>query len=258
MHDLIAAEAKYHANCLKQFQRSTSKTEGETKDAELPIIWLSNELRYAASQGHVLELAEIWKRYCDISDEANIAIPPSFKTHLATFKEKLQPHVADIFDFIVLYDQAPSDRKSVLVPKHYAHVPIGKMTISEEATECRMIPQFKSKEDEFMSMVHVALKLRADILVHPPHQGFVVHEDDAIDCVPKDLYMFVRLLFGGQELFEYAPTEDDNEDLDDDENACQTDDQKESNTITSSKCVPRLGLHHKWVQEVDTKTYWTC
>ena len=50
VHDLIAAEANYHANCLKQFQRSTSKTEGETKDAELPIIWLSNELRYIATK----------------------------------------------------------------------------------------------------------------------------------------------------------------------------------------------------------------
>ena len=49
-------------------------------------------------------------------------------------------------------------------------------------------------------MVHTALKIQADLLNKPGHDGFNISE--AIDCIPDSLYMFLRLLFGGQKVLE--------------------------------------------------------
>jgi len=48
-----------------------------------------------------------------------------------------------------------------------------------------MIPKYQPPDNEFTETVHVALKLRNDILAHPKHTGFVVTEDEMIECVPS-------------------------------------------------------------------------
>ena len=70
---------------------------------------------------------------------------------------------------------------------------------------------FQPKDDGFLEMVHVALMLRSDIMAQPRYEGFNVNEDDAISCVPDNVYMFLRLLFGGQTLLHDEPvTDEDN------------------------------------------------
>jgi len=61
-----------------------------------------------------------------------------------------------------------------------------------------MIPKYQPPDKEFTEVVHVALKLRNDILAHPKHTGFVVTEDEMIECVPSSRFMFIRLMFGGR------------------------------------------------------------
>ena len=62
------------------------------------------------------------------------------------------------------------------------------------------MPTYEPHEDIFLSLVHVALKIRGDLMEEPGLQSLSVSEQDAIDCVPDSLYMFLRLLFGGQKL----------------------------------------------------------
>ena len=50
-------------------------------------------------------------------------------------------------------------------------------------------------DDIFLSLIHVALKLRGDILVRPDYKGFNVSVAGAMDCLPDSLYMFLRVLF---------------------------------------------------------------
>ena len=45
-----------------------------------------------------------------------MAIPPSFRSRMTTFKEHIAPHVADVYDFVLLCDQAVSEHQTVLVP----------------------------------------------------------------------------------------------------------------------------------------------
>ncbi|CAH3174764.1 unnamed protein product [Porites lobata] len=168
VNDLIAAEGKYHPNCYKKFQRSASRSVDIAKDdSGAVLLWLVDELKTSAEQGHILELKEVWLRYCSLASENNIDIPPSFRSRMTTFKEHITPHVADFYDFVLLRNQAIAERQTVL-------------------SESR-IPIFQPDErDDFLSLVHVALKIRSDILSQPSHQGLNVSREDALACSAED------------------------------------------------------------------------
>ena len=68
------------------------------------------------------------------------------------------------------------------------------------------------ERDDFLLMVHVALKLRSDILAQLSHQGLNVCKEDAIACVAESLYMFIRLMIGGQSLLENGLSVSDDDD----------------------------------------------
>ena len=51
--NLIAAEAKYHLGCFSSLKRSCDKTRSKLHDNDVPLVWLSEEIEYAAKKGHV-------------------------------------------------------------------------------------------------------------------------------------------------------------------------------------------------------------
>ena len=199
VNDLIAAEGKYHPNCYEKFVRKVSRSRDIAKDESGTVLsWLIDELNKSAEQGHILELKEVWLRYFSLAAEQNMDIPPSFRSRMTTFKEHIAPHVADVYDFVLLRDQAVSERQTVLVPIKFCHIPVSQV-LNQQAQSNPVIPIYQPDEkDDFLSMVHVALKLRSDILAQPAHQGLNVCTEDAIACVPESLYMFIRLMLGGQ------------------------------------------------------------
>ncbi|CAH3018507.1 unnamed protein product [Porites evermanni] len=203
VNDLIAAEGKYHPNCYKKFQRSASRSVDIAKDdSGAVLLWLVDELKTSAEHGHILELKEVWLRYCSLASENSIDIPPSFRSRMTTFKEHIAPHVADFYDFVLLRNQAIAERQTVLVPIKFSHIPVSQVLNQQTQSESR-IPVFQPDErDDFLSLVHVALKIRSDILSQPSHQGLNVSREDALACVPESLYMFIRLMLGGQYLLE--------------------------------------------------------
>ena len=120
--DLIAAEGKYHPNCYKKFQRPVSWSGNVARDESgAVLLWLIEELKRSAEQGHILELKEVWLRYCSLAAEQNVDIPPSFRSRITTFKEYIAPHVADVYDFVLLRDQAIAERQTMLVPTKFCH-----------------------------------------------------------------------------------------------------------------------------------------
>jgi hypothetical protein len=201
--DLIAAEAKYHLPCLSSFKRSTSKVKEDFHTSQdLPLIWLSSEIMYAAQKGHVLRLSDVWDRYVNLSEEANTVIPKSFVSRRTTFREKLQSRVGDTILF-VQPDGGPSQRETLLVPSKYTGNAVSGLT--DEADEQLTMPRFEPEEDIFLSLVHVALKLRGDLLDKPGHVGFEVSVGNALSCVPESVYMFLKLLYGGPCQLEIEP-----------------------------------------------------
>ena len=102
-----------------------------------------------------------------------------------------------MYDFIVLRNAAPSERQTLLVPKECAHVLVSKQ-IGTEDTDNIIIPIFRREDDEFRAMVHVALKLRSDVLSHPAFTGVNVNQEAEIASVPNSVHMFLNLLLGDQ------------------------------------------------------------
>ena len=117
---------------------------------------------------------------------------------MGTFKDKLAPQISEFYEVIVLHDNAPSERRSVLVRLKFGHIPVSNMTqTDEEAAATLTIPTYQpQEEDEFLSMIHIALTLRSDILSHPAYEGVNVSEEEAIKCVPDSLYMFLNPMIG--------------------------------------------------------------
>ncbi len=199
IHDLIASEGKYHCTCHKAFMRKTSKTAGSITKSDLAIQWLLEEMKNSANQGHILELSEVWNRYCELAEQAGIEIPQSFVSRRATFKEKLQSQL-HLYDFVVMQNQAIGDRQTVLVPTNFRHVPVSKLL--DETDDEFIMPVYKPGDNEFLELVHVALKIRSDILARPRANGLDISEDSVMACIPDSLYMFIRLVLGGQSVFD--------------------------------------------------------
>ena len=99
----------------------------------------------------------------------------------------------------------------------FSHISVSQVLNQQTQSE-PVIPVYQplDERDDFLSMVHVTLKFRSDILGHPTHQGLNVCKEDAIACVPKSLYMFIRLMPGGQSLLENGLNDCDDDDMKDD------------------------------------------
>ena len=195
--DLIAAEGKYHNPCYQQFRRKTTKTRESAQTTDLAMELLIDELTTSATKAHVFQLSEVWQRYCDLAENAKIAIRPSYSSRRSTFKEKLEKRLHMVYELITL-----EEPETLLIPVGFEHVPFS--TLLSEEEELNLIPKYQAPEG-FIEMIHVALKLRGDILKHPTYKGFVVNEDEMISCVPNSLFMFLWLMFGGPSLLEADP-----------------------------------------------------
>jgi len=116
-----------------------------------------------------------------------------------------------------LYDQPNSERQTILVPTKLCHIPVSKLLVNaEEETEDEELamPVYKpdSGEDDFLTLLHVALQLRSDLLDQPVYKGLSIDEDDVLSCVPKKVYMFLQLLLGGQTILEPQNADEDGND----------------------------------------------
>jgi len=195
-NDLIAAEGCYHPNCLKRFFREAETAEMDCRSADLAVIWLVQELRRHAIQGHLLDLSEVFSRYKELASEIDIEVPSSYFSRLATFKETLCKFIGGVYDFVVLRNVSPTDRKTLLIPNTLHHVPLSNLVVDDSNNDT--IPIFRHNDDDFMKMVHVALKLRGDIIAHPGFKGVNVSEMAEVASVPSSVHTFISLLLGGQ------------------------------------------------------------
>ena len=214
VNDLIAAEGKYHLVCLRAFQRSTSKTMKECVETDLAFSWLCKELENAAEKGHILQLIDVWNRYVELAEELAIDIPQSFINRRATFKAKLESKFDDIFQFFKPLNVSTTERQTLLIPFKFQTEKIFQTTVEAEddLLETLSIPKYRPEhEDEFLSLVHVALKIRGDMVAKDGHKGLSVSDDDVIDCIPESLYTFLYLLYGGQRIIEDDSSELENE-----------------------------------------------
>ena len=203
--DLIAAEAKYHLSWFRASKKSKDKTTGELKDNDLALIWLLKEIEHAAHKGCVIKVENAWDRYIVLAEDAGITIPSSFISRPATFKEKLMSIVGHIMECVKSLEKGPSERHTLLIPKKYAKLALSQLVhqtaqANDEEDDKLTLPVYNQQDDIFLSIVHVALKIRSDLQDTPGYTGLDIVEHDADNCVPESLQLFLNLLFGGEQL----------------------------------------------------------
>ena len=158
MCDLIAAKAKYHLPCLSSFKRSSEKAKLETKESDLAMIWLCEELEYAANKGYVIKLNDAWNRYVTLAEKAEIEIPRSFISRRSTFKDKLLLRLGNVMDCVQPLEKSPSERMSLLIPTKYANIAVSKLANeSADADDLLTMPIYTSHTRIFFflwSMLH--------------------------------------------------------------------------------------------------------
>ena len=153
--DLTAIDGKHLSSCHVKFAHKIDKIiKSPANETDISLLLLSQELDHLASHADILDLTDVWGRYCAIANEANITIPPSYISWRSIFKEKLAERIHGVYEVIVLHDQAHKDSRVLLVPTKYQYISCSAMT-KEDDSELT-IPNFK-QNDLLLSMVHVAL-----------------------------------------------------------------------------------------------------
>ena len=205
--DLIAAEGKYHLNCMNAFRYETQKTLTECKSSDLAMIFLVQELVYAANKHQILQLSDVWTRYSTLVEETSSEMPQSYVTRRSTFKETLQGKLKTHFQFLRPLNRAVFERETILVPHALSKHHYGKLHYEgpEDSLNDKYLtmPKYETTDSSFMDLVHVALKLRSDLEEKGGHDGLNISEDDVIGCIPDSLPMFLNVLYGGQEVFDH-------------------------------------------------------
>lgn len=214
VNDLIAAEAKYHLKCYSKFVRETTHMKTKSRANEVAIGWLIKELKLSAAKGHILSIDDVFDYYSGLCKDAGEEIPQSFISRRYSFTEEIKKHTEDVYTFqkVELENSEVYDKGILLVPKGYESIPITTLLDPDNCDAEDLIPVFKPGDDIFLSLVHTALKLRSDILAHEPYKGVKVSKEAAIECIPDSLYMFMKILYGGQEVLDRDGEDNDEED----------------------------------------------
>ena len=106
-------------------------------------------------------------------------------------------------------DRGPSERHTLLIPKKCVNMALSQIVSQSPDDELNALPVYHQQDgDIFLSLVHVALKIRADLRETPGYQGLTISALDASDCVPESLQLFLHLLFGGERLLDEETIEE--------------------------------------------------
>ena len=136
VNDLIAAEGKYHNTCLNYFRYSVHKTKSDNTNADIAMVFLIQELEYAATKSQIMQLSDIWDRYCILIEETCSTIPMSFHSRRSSFKENLQRKLKNLFQFISPLERSTDERDTLLVPNECA---VSMLTEAHYATNDKLI-----------------------------------------------------------------------------------------------------------------------
>ena len=145
----------------------------------------------------MLELPVVWERYETLTNNTITTIPQSYLSRRSTFKDKLQLELIGVYNFYQPLNKGISERNTMLIPTQLVHTTVAKFTDENQDDEELFTPfsVYRPGEDIFLSLVHVALKVRGDIEKISGHKGMSVSEEEAVACVPESLYMLLRLIF---------------------------------------------------------------
>ena len=70
---------------------------------------------------------------------------------MATFKEYIAPHFADVYEFVFLRSEVISERQTVLEPVKFCHIPVAQLLNQQIKSEPAISFTNLTKKDDFLS-----------------------------------------------------------------------------------------------------------
>ena len=198
-NDCQSKELVYHLDCYSRFVRLVEKAEKEERGIDYAMLYTLDELTNAAAKGDVILLDDVWDRYESFAIKYNTKSTGSYKDK-SSFTRILKNKLHESYHFF----NKLNDNEVIMFPIDHLNGGISSIIHqNDKELEESIIPKYRPEhENEFLALAHVALRLRGEILEKPGYNGLSVTEDEAFRCIPENLFLFLNILFGGQEILE--------------------------------------------------------
>ena len=220
--DLIAAEGCYHLACLVSFERHSARP-GSATESQQPVedecmMMICRDLCVGLSRGHVYDMSDVYDRYERMSSEMGKCVPPKYQSRRTTFYEAVQELVGPKASYVKPLSRGsllmyPGDKSDFFISRTLTKsIEPGMFSSESESTEDEDGGTLKFAQGKiFQEMVHVALRVRQDLLDTPGHSStwHGLDQEHVDQVIPESLYMFLCLLFGGINNL-YEETDEDN------------------------------------------------
>ena len=191
VRDLIAAEGCYHLTCLITFERRCMKAKSSMvsldNETDECMTKLCRELSAGLSRGHVYDMLDVWRKYESLDRVIGTTIPKKYLSRRTSFYEVVQQLIGSKASYVQQLEKAgsllmyPGEQSDFLISRTLTKSTQSQMLTSDsessEDEDCS-ISGF-AQENIFQDMVHVALRVRQDLLDTPGHSGIWKRIDQA-------------------------------------------------------------------------------
>ena len=208
--DVIAGDIHYHRVCLlhnHDDQNNEIKPKSKLNDV-YNVVYnpLCQDIKARTSRGQAVLVSDSWERFKDLCVEHKRKIPHYFKLRRKFFINKLTSLMPNITEV-----KRHEDGDYILISSTLSYDDFNNVINDEDDHELKL-PAYS--DNEMLHSVHSALRLRKLIL---DLIGNVVtkanlSEESANECIPEDLYIFILILCGGQNVFDVDESSDEDED----------------------------------------------
>ena len=126
-------------------------------------------------------------------------------------KDKLMHMVGDIMECVQSLKRGASERHTLLIPKKCVKMALSELVAqgpADEEDDELTLPVYHQQDDIFLSLVHVALMIRAGLRETPGYEGLDIGMHDVGHCIPESLQLFLHLFFGGERLLDEETVEE--------------------------------------------------
>jgi hypothetical protein len=199
-HDAMAGDILYHRNCIRlvrDMSESDGDRTGEASHSDI-LLQLCRELRCKIDRGCAVLLEDCWLRYKTLCEAQSVDV--RYESRRMFFKEELRSRLSQCIEIIPRKDSNTFD-DDVIIPCKLPVLEKARLVTEEEDDEEPFIlPSYN--EDEMLSLVHVALQLRGDLMKQTQNTKSKLNDENCMACVPESVYMFLTLLLGGQDLLD--------------------------------------------------------
>ena len=199
--DAMAGDILYHRNCIRLAREMPDDTDrestGEASHSDI-LVQICRELRSKVERGCAVLLEDCWLQYKTLCESQHVDV--RYETRRAFFKDELRSRLSQCIEILPRKDSNIFN-DDVIIPCKLPLLDKARLVSGEEdEEELLSLPSYN--EDKMMSLVHVALQLRGDLIKQPKNTKSKLNDENCMACVPESVYIFLTLLLGGQDLLD--------------------------------------------------------